>query len=631
MFERSGQNRKGGDSLTPMISALGRDLDDVESSVRNGSFEARLDVAGYQGDVRMLAEKVNALIDAYVQPLQELKEKERVAQKIADYEAIEAERVAINLEKITAGDLDLQTEINEPDEDTAEVAAGFRRIKNAMDNMLGNVGALMMDMYTVLQSTNEGRLDNRVDLSRHEGGFRAILEALNRTTDSLVALIDAMPAPAMIVDEELNIKYLNRVGCELVGKPLGELIGSKCYSHFNTTDCNTQACACMRAIQTNSQALSSAEANIGGNHLDIDYSAAPVLDFEGNIVGAFNIIADQTQIKQTARLVEKIADFQTVEVDKLVINLEKVAAGDLDLDTVVGKSDEDTIEIAANFRRINQGLQSMIDTINMFAEDLNMLVESSLQGRLDVRADASHYQGSFSLLVEGLNDTLQAVITPINEGSEVLEKVARDKDLSVSMKGDYQGDHEKMKRSINDMLKNLNDVLFQVRDATHQTSSAASQINDSSQSLAQGAAEQASSLEEITASIEEITGMSKQNADNASSARQLTSEANTSAEKADIAMKSMNEAIQKIKSSSDETSKIIKTIDDIAFQTNLLALNAAVEAARAGEAGKGFAVVAEEVRNLAMRSAEAAKNTADLIQDSVSNTDIGVRRRTSTR
>jgi methyl-accepting chemotaxis protein len=182
-----------------------------------------------------------------------------------------------------------------------------------------------------------------------------------------------------------------------------------------------------------------------------------------------------------------------------------------------------------------------------------------------------------------------------------------------------------MKNSINDMLANLNEVLAQVSDATHQTSSAAGQINESSQSLAQGAAEQASSLEEITASIEEITGMSKQNAENASLARQLTDEANNSAEKADVAMGNMNESIQKIKASSDETSKIIKTIDDIAFQTNLLALNAAVEAARAGEAGKGFAVVAEEVRNLAMRSAEAAKNTADLIQDSVNNTDIGVK------
>ncbi|MBN2028042.1 MAG: PAS domain-containing protein [Actinobacteria bacterium] len=626
MFERSGQKGRGGDSLTPMISALVRDVDEVESSARNGSFEARVDASGYQGDVRMLADKINALIDTLAKPLKDLTEEVRKGKKIDEYQAVEAERVAVNLEKIAAGDLDLKTDINEPDEDTEEVAAGFRRIKNGMDGMLSKVGALIMDMYTVLQSTNEGRLDVRVDLSRHEGGYRAILEALNRTTDSLVALIDAMPAPAMIVDKELNIKYLNRVGCELVAQTLDELIGSKCYSHFNTTDCNTQGCACMRAIQANSQALSSADADIGGKHLDIDYSAAPVLDFEGNVVGAFNIIADQTQIKQAARMVEKIADFQAVEVDKLVVNLEKVVAGELDLEALfVGESDEDTEEVAANFRKINQVLQSMVDTINMFAEDINMLVESSLEGRLDVRADASRYQGSFKLLVEGLNSTLQAVITPINEGAKILERVARNKDLSAGMEGDYQGDHRRMKNSINDMLENLNEVLRQVSDATHQTSSAAGQINDSSQALAQGAAEQASSLEEITASIEEITGMSKQNAENASLARQLTDEANISTEKADVAMGNMNESIRKIKASSDETSKIIKTIDDIAFQTNLLALNAAVEAARAGEAGKGFAVVAEEVRNLAMRSAEAAKNTSDLIQDSVSNTDIGVR------
>ena len=157
-----------------------------------------------------------------------------------------------------------------------------------------------------------------------------------------------------------------------------------------------------------------------------------------------------------------------------------------------------------------------------------------------------------------------------------------------------------------------------------QTASAASQVSGASQQLAQGSSEQAASIEETTASLEELTSMTKQNAENANEAESLAANAQTNADSGTKTMMRMEEAISDIKRSSDETSKIIKTIDDIAFQTNLLALNAAVEAARAGEAGKGFAVVAEEVRNLAQRSAEAAKNTSEMIETAVENASKGV-------
>lgn len=170
----------------------------------------------------------------------------------------------------------------------------------------------------------------------------------------------------------------------------------------------------------------------------------------------------------------------------------------------------------------------------------------------------------------------------------------------------------------------INRVISGLSQNAGEVTSASQQVSSASDQVARGASDQAASIEETSASLEEITSMIRQNAENAKQAELMATEARDAANTGEHTMVRMSEAITKIKASSDETAKIIKTIDEIAFQTNLLALNAAVEAARAGEAGKGFAVVAEEVRNLAQRSAEAARNTARLIEESQQNADNGV-------
>ena len=200
-----------------------------------------------------------------------------------------------------------------------------------------------------------------------------------------------------------------------------------------------------------------------------------------------------------------------------------------------------------------------------------------------------------------------------------------DGNLTVDIDIDARDEIGNLASSCHRMTANLNEVLGDIFAASEQVSSGASQLADSSMSLSQGASEQASSIEELTASLEQISSQTKLNAQNASQANKLASIAQGNAEQGNGQMQEMLRAMEEINQSSSSISKIIKVIDDIAFQTNILALNAAVEAARAGQHGKGFAVVAEEVRNLAAKSASAAKETTDMIEGSIKKVEAGTK------
>jgi len=258
--------------------------------------------------------------------------------------------------------------------------------------------------------------------------------------------------------------------------------------------------------------------------------------------------------------------------------------------------------------------------IGAFAEKIasgDLGISSASASTVDVRSS-----DEIGVLARTLERAFAQMKGYVGEIRERMNSLAEG-DLSTESTYDFQGDFVLIKDSINEHVRNLNHTMTEINNSSSQVSSGAKQVADGAQSLAQGSTEQAVAIKELSKSISEITEKTKINAATADKTSALSATIKENAEKGSRQMDDMIAAVNDINEASMNIGKIIKTIDDIAFQTNILALNAAVEAARAGKAGKGFAVVAEEVRSLASKSAEAAKDTGSMIQNSMEKAELG--------
>ncbi|RYZ09760.1 MAG: methyl-accepting chemotaxis protein [Myxococcales bacterium] len=330
-------------------------------------------------------------------------------------------------------------------------------------------------------------------------------------------------------------------------------------------------------------------------------------------VGDCDVVIPDTHARdEVGALARAMSEMAKAEAD-LARAAQKLSTGDTSSEVHV-RGDKDVL---------GRSMLGLKRTLGALGETLGTLTEAAREGRLAERAPAERFQGGFRELVRGLNDMLDAILEPIGEARRALEAIAA-RDLSARMSEEFAGDHRRLAVTFNAATDALDETLQEVQSSAGQVQSASQQIAQGAQTLAQGATEQAASLDRVNASLEQLGSATAENASRAATARALSAEALASTERSTTAMTQMSEAMVRIRESSADTARILRTIDEIAFQTNILALNAAIEAAHAGEAGRGFAVVAEEVRMLARRSAEAAKQTSRLIEGAVNAAQRGV-------
>lgn len=588
------------DSFKKIITSLQLLKNDVEMLIENalvGNLEIRADLDKHNGDYRLIIQGVNEMLDAVKAPLD----------------------LAYNfIGKLAKGDH--QVEI----ENTYEGYYG--KLIDNLNDVRASIVILEGETKKLAAAGESGDLEVRGDETKLSGVYAEIIRGINKTFDSIKEPLDVS---SIFIDKLANGKKTAAIENAYNGyyaKLIDNLndVNKSIYALLAESEKMNVAC------ENGNLSVRGDTGNLKGNYAEIingfnrtlDSVVAPITESEKVLAKmALNDYTIQMSdnykgiLNEFAMSINSVRN-RLVSIEKIV---SQVGIGQIDaLDSLVkiGKRSEND--------KMMPSLILMMTAIKDLIEVANNQASAAIEGNLEFRGDEENFNGCYRKVIEGMNRTIESIAAPIDESSSVLKELAQG-NLDVKMTGIYKGEYNSIKTYLNSAIDSFNELISEISISASQVATGSKQISDASQSLSQGTTEQASSIEELTSSIIEVADKAKENYKNITDSSKITSEAQEEAKLGNKKMEDMLESMKAINESSTSISKIIKVIDDIAFQTNILALNAAVEAARAGQYGKGFAVVAEEVRNLASKSAQAANETASLIEGSISKVKAGAK------
>lgn len=582
-------------SIVENLRALVNETQTLTEAAAEGNLNTRGNADAFEGGFKEIIEGVNSTLDGIVNPLN----------TALDY-----------IEKIANGD-ELEELENNYKGQYAQLIGHLMMVRES-------IGLLTTETEKLTQAAFNGDFSYQPEIELHKGIYAEIMSSIDGSLANIIR-------PLRICGE-----YMKQIG----NGEIPEKIQEEYKGEFNDIMSSINAC------------IDGLGGLIEGRDVLVNMSVNDYTrQVEGSYLGIYAEMAESiNSVSNTVR-----------NVIRVVNNISNGELSDLDDLKAIGRRSENDTLMPSIIR--------LIENIQYVINEALLLTTAVKEGKLDTETDSGIFQGAWKNLVEGMNSILVEVAKPLRDVSEVMERIAGG-DLQAVVQGSYQGEFDHLAMSVdqtagmlnviigeitevigsiasgnlaqekvrdyagdfgnisgslNVIIDSFNLILGDIYTSAEQVSSGSRQVSNGSQALSQGSTEQASSIEELKASIEDLAAQTKQNAVNANQASDLAAVAKISAEKGNGQMGQMLKSMEDINVSSANISKIIKVIDDIAFQTNILALNAAVEAARAGQHGKGFAVVAEEVRNLAARSAEAARSTSDLIGGSISNVETGIK------